>query len=237
MLRFDFVTLFPDMITGAMGHSMAQRAQKAGLIEVHTSNPRDFAIDAHNTVDDRPFGGSPGMLLLAPIVAACLDAIPRASTCRVVFPDPRGRLFGESAARDLTQAEQVIFVCGHYEGIDERIVDQYATDLFSLGDFVLTGGELPSLVMADAIMRKVPGVLGDQASLDADSHAAGLLSSPQFAKPREFRDESVPTELLNGNHAEIDRWHRQQALRLTRKNRPDLFCQAPLGEDDLNLLE
>ncbi|MBL8048839.1 MAG: tRNA (guanosine(37)-N1)-methyltransferase TrmD [Chthonomonas sp.] len=237
MLRFDFVSLFPEMIRGVMGESMAARAQANGLIEVHTSNPRDFATDKHRTVDDRPFGGSPGMLLLAPIMEACLASLSLREGDRVVFPDPRGRLFSEASARSLAEAPRVVFVCGHYEGIDERIVEKYATDLLSLGDFVLTGGELPSLVIADAIMRKVPGVLGDSASLDADSHASGLLSSPQFAKPREHDGVAVPEELHQGNHGEIERWHRRQALRLTRANRPDLFCQAPLGADDLNLLE
>lgn len=236
MLRFDFVTLFPEMIAPTFGVSMAGRAIEAGLVSMHCTNPRDFATDTHRTVDDRPFGGGPGMLLKAPIVAQAVDALPNLGGRRILVPDPRGRRFTESDARALALAPQVVFLCGHYEGIDERILEEYDAELFSVGDFVLTGGELPSLLFADAILRKIPGVLGEPESLEADSHAQGLLTGPQYTRPREWRSREVPEVLLSGDHQAVADWMRGQALNLTRRHRPDLFCQAPLAKADLDML-
>jgi tRNA (guanine37-N1)-methyltransferase len=235
MLRIDFVTLFPEMVLDALGHSIAKRAGEAGLAYYGASNPRDFTADKHRTVDDSPFGGGPGMLMKAEPVAQAIESVGTADA--IVMTDPTGPLFDQAAARELSGAGHIVFVCGHYEGIDDRIRQHYATHCFSIGDFVLTNGELPALVMADAIVRLLPGVLGSEESLEIDSHSDGLLSAPQFTRPEEWRGMAVPPVLLSGNHAEIARWKRREALRLTRSQRPDLFVRAELVEGDLKLLE
>jgi tRNA (guanine37-N1)-methyltransferase len=235
MLRIDFVTLFPEMVQGALGHSIPKRAREAGLADYGVANPRDFTTDKHRTVDDRPFAGGPGMLMKAEPVSQAIDSVGPADA--IVMTDPTGRHFDQAAARELSLFAHVVFVCGHYEGIDDRIRQKYATHVFSIGDFVLTNGELPALVMADAMVRLIPGVLGSEESLAIDSHSDGLLSAPQFTRPVEWRGLSVPSVLLSGNHAEIAKWKRREALRLTREQRPDLFGKAKLIESDLKLLE
>lgn len=237
MLRLDFVTLFPEMVEGALDHSILKRGRESGRLFFRTSNPRDFTSDNHRTVDDRPFGGGAGMLLKAEPVAAAIDSLGLVEGAAVVMPDPTGRLFRQSDAQTLAERPQVVFVCGHYEGIDDRVRQTYATHVFSLGDFVLTNGELPALVMADAIARLVPGVLGSAESLEQDSFGDGLLSAPQFTQPRNWRGLDVPEVLLSGDHARIAAWRRARALRTTRKSRPDLFARAPLTAKDLALLE
>lgn len=235
-MQVDFVTLFPEMVLGGLRHSVIDRAEKAGVATLGAVNPRDFATDAHKTVDARVFGGGPGMLMRADILDQALGSMQIQPGARVVFPDPCGYLFTDRHAREWATCERVIFVCGHYEGIDDRLVEKYATDRVSLGDFVLTGGELAAMVMADAVIRQIPGVLGDPESLDADSHSNGLLSYPQYTRPREFDGREVPEELLGGDHQAADKWRRQRALRLTRELRPDLFAQAQLTKADLDLL-
>jgi tRNA (guanine37-N1)-methyltransferase len=234
MLRLDFVTLFPEMVLGALGHSIMKRAQAADLVEFATRNPRDFTTDKHRTVDDNPFGGGPGMLMKAEPVGLAIESFGPADA--VVLTDPTGRLFTRGDAFTLARLHHVVFVCGHYEGIDDRVRLRFATHVFSIGDYVLTNGELPALVMADAVARLVPGVLGSEESLEIDSHADGLLSAPQFTRPEEWRGLSVPPVLLSGNHGEIERWKRRESLRTTREHRPDLFAKARLSEADLKLL-
>jgi len=234
MLRLDFVTLFPEMIQGVLGTSMMKRAADAKSVEFGTSNPRDYTTDKHRTVDDSPFGGGPGMLMKAEPVAQAIEALGKVDA--IVMTDPTGRLFTQGNAKRLSELGHVVFVCGHYEGIDDRIRQRYATDVFSIGDFVLTNGELPALVMADAIVRLIPGVLGSEESLSIDTHADGLLSAPQFTRPEVWRDLTVPPVLLSGNHGEIEKWKRVQSLEVTRQTRPDLFAKAHLTEKDLKLL-
>lgn len=235
MLRVQFVTLFPDMVLQAVGHSMLRRASDAGRVSFETADPRAFTRDKHRTVDDKPFAGGPGMLLKPEPVAQAIESLG-VEGAAIVFTEPTGTRFEQRHARELSQQPRVMFVCGHYEGIDERVRAHYATHAFSLGDFVLTGGELPALVMADAIVRLVPGVLGSEESLAIDSHADGLLSAPQFTRPEVWRDLEVPGVLLSGDHQAVARWKRQRALRLTRDVRPDLFCRATLEKADLDLL-
>ncbi|HVT14055.1 MAG TPA: tRNA (guanosine(37)-N1)-methyltransferase TrmD [Fimbriimonadaceae bacterium] len=235
MQRIDFVTLFPEMVFGVLGHSIMKRAEAAGHVAFGTSDPRDFTTDKHRTVDDSPFGGGPGMLMKAEPVAQAIEALGQADA--IVFTDPTGSLFTQSDAATLSRLAHVVFVCGHYEGIDDRVRERLATHTFSIGDYVLTNGELPALIMADAVVRLIPGVLGKEESLRIDSHADGLLSAPQYTRPEEWRGIPVPAVLLGGNHKEIERWKRRQALLLTRSNRPDLFARAAITDADLKSLE
>jgi tRNA (guanine37-N1)-methyltransferase len=235
--NFGFVTLFPEMIEQALSHSIMGRAQQDQIVNLETSNPRDFATDAHKSVDDTPFGGGPGMVMMAPLVQQAVQALDPQEGAEIILTDPAGEKFTQDAAEDLAGKSQVIFICGHYEGIDERVRTKIATRAYSVGDFVLTGGELPALTMADAIIRLLPGVLGDPESHRDDSHSNdGLLGFPLYTKPQEFLGESVPDVLLSGHHKNIARWRRQQQLIRTRIARPDLFCRADLKDDDLDLL-
>lgn len=236
-MKFGFVTLFPEMIEQALCHSILKRAQEAGYLSVQTSNPRDFATDPRKTVDDKPFAGGPGMLMMAPQVDAALQRLEPMPEAAVIVPDPTGVLFTQNLAQELSATPQAIWVCGHYEGIDERFVALRATHRVSLGDFVLTGGELPALVMADAVARLIPGVLGDAGSLTIDSHADGLLSAPQFTRPEVWEGLAVPEVLRSGDHGAIAKWKRREALRATRDRRPDLFARAMLEKGDADMLD
>ncbi|MBL8087934.1 MAG: tRNA (guanosine(37)-N1)-methyltransferase TrmD [Chthonomonas sp.] len=235
-LQLDFVTLFPEMIGPVLETSIVGRAVRRGDVAYGTVNPRDFATDTHRTVDDRPFGGGPGMLLRAPEMMAAIRSIPSAEGRRIVFFEPSGTMFRQADALRLAKSSAITFVCGHYEGIDQRVLDLCATDVFSMGDFILTGGELPALLIADAVVRTLPNALGSAESLVADSHSDGLLSAPQYTRPEEFEGMRVPEVLLSGDHGKIARWRRQMQLRTTRERRPDLFSTAPLSRDDLDLL-
>ncbi|MCW5938970.1 MAG: tRNA (guanosine(37)-N1)-methyltransferase TrmD [Fimbriimonadaceae bacterium] len=239
-MRIDFVTLFPEMVLGAVGHSILARAQAAGLAEFWATNPRDFATDKHRTVDDSPYGGGPGMVMMAPVVHAALESLeigaPGSRSCPVVLTDPAAPLFGQREAQRWAHEERLVFVCGHYEGIDERVRERLVTEAYSIGDYVLTGGELPALVMADAVVRLLPGVLGDPRSHEDDSHADGLLGFPLYTKPAEFLGSRVPEVLTSGDHAAVARWRRSRQLARTREERPDLFSRADLRPDDLGLL-
>jgi tRNA (guanine37-N1)-methyltransferase len=236
MLRIDFVTLFPEMVLDAVGHSILRRAAESEIVRFGAVNPREFTHDNHRTVDDSPFGGGPGMVMKCEPVAAAIESL-NAQNAAVLMTDPTGVPFTQAMAEELSRKEHVVFLCGHYEGIDDRVRKLFATHTVSIGDFVLTGGELPSLVMADAIVRLLPGALGCAQSLMADSHSDGLLSAPQFTRPESFREESVPEVLRSGDHGAVNKWRRKQALELTRKNRPDLFWRAELRKGDVKLLE
>jgi len=236
MLRIDFVTLFPKMVLDAVEHSILNRAADSKLVQYGAVDPRSFTHDKHRTVDDNPFGGGPGMLMKCEPLAAAIDSLFHDEDTAIVMTDPTGIPFTQSIAKELSQRKRVIFLCGHYEGIDDRIRKIYATHTVSIGDFVLTGGELPALVMCDSIVRLLPGALGSAESLQADSHADGLLSAPQFTRPETFRDENVPEVLRSGDHGAIEKWRRKQALQLTRVNRPDLFWKAGLTAKDVMIL-
>ena len=236
-MRIDFISLFPQMIHDAMAESVIGRGQANGLISVGTANPRDFCYDRHQKVDDTPFGGEPGMLIKIEPVALALASLKAHESAEVILTAPTGRLFKQADARALSGREHLIFLCGRYEGFDHRVEQVLATQVFSIGDYVLTNGELPSLVMADAIARLIPGVLGQPDSLKADSHSDGLLSAPNYTRPDVWRDTAVPEVLLSGNHKTIARWRRQESLRQTARVRPDLLAQVTLSKRDLELLE
>jgi tRNA (guanine37-N1)-methyltransferase len=235
-LRIDFVTLFPEMVLHAMRQSMLKRAEEAELTRYHAVDPREFTTDNHRTVDDKPYGGGPGMVMKPEPVAQAIRSLDLEEGTAVVLPDPTGLLFRQEDAAKLAATPRIVFVCGHYEGIDHRIVERFVTHRFSIGDYVLTGGELPALVMADAIVRLVPGVLGCGQSLEIDSHQGGLLSAPQYTKPQNWEGMEVPEVLRSGDHGAVERWKRQIALKITREQRPDLFCRAKLEKTDLDLL-
>jgi tRNA (guanine37-N1)-methyltransferase len=236
-LRLDFVTLFPEMVLDALGHSIPKRAEAAGLVAFSAINPRDFTTDVHRTVDDSPYGGGPGMVIKVEPIALAIEALVLEPGTAVVLTDPTGIPFTQAHAHELATKPKVVFLCGHYEGFDRRIEDLFATHVFSIGDFVLTGGELPALVMADAVIRLLPGALGCAESLEIDSHREGLLSAPQYTRPEEFRGMRVPPVLLSGNHAEIRKWRRREALLLTRSRRPDLWASVQLSKEDRRLID
>ncbi|HEY3782575.1 MAG TPA: tRNA (guanosine(37)-N1)-methyltransferase TrmD [Fimbriimonadaceae bacterium] len=236
MLRIDFVTLFPDMVLNAARHSMLLRAEQDGIVEFAATDPRTFTTDNHRTVDDKPYGGGPGMLMIPEPLFAALNKLQLEKGTAVVVPDPTGQVYNQNHAQELSQKKRVVFLCGHYEGIDERVIEKFATHRFSMGDYVLTGGELPALTIADSVVRLLPGVLGCEGSLGIDSHSDGLLSAPQYTRPESYAELAVPEVLKSGNHGAIETWKRKKALMLTRENRPDLFCRARLERKDLELL-
>ena len=241
MLRLDFVTLFPDLVRDALAHSMMRRAAEGGHAQFETVNPRDYCYDKHQKVDDVPFGGAAGMLIKAEPVALALEAINLTADFRepdveLIVTDPTGVRFDQQLAQELSAKRRVVFLCGHYEGFDQRVVTHFNARPVSIGDFVLTNGELPSLVMADAIVRLLPGVLGSADSLRADSHSDGLLSAPNFTRPEIWRGEAIPEVLRSGDHKAIERWRREQSLLATRRLRPDLLAKAKVDKPDLNVL-
>ncbi len=217
-----------------------KRAQDSNLVSVRAVSPRNFVHDSRKTVDDRSVGGGPGMVLMArPILSALeflgADPIQRLDNTAVVLTDPRGAVFNQKDAALLLSFDQVVMICGHYEGVDERIRTELTTHCFSIGDFVLTGGELPALAIADSVIRLIPGVLGDPESHQDDSFQSGILGHPLYAKPDVFLGKAIPEVLKTGNHKEISKWRRQQALLDTRKFRPDLFVKADLKPEDFDL--
>ena len=236
-MRFGFVTLFPDLVRACFGTSVLGRAVERGLISVEVADPRDFAYDRHRTVDDTPYGGGPGMLMKVEPLALALASLEPTEGSAVVATDPAGHPFTQEVACELSRFEHVVFACGRYEGFDERFVRRHATHRLSIGDYILTGGELPALVMADAVGRLVPGVLGDPGSLEQDSHSGdGLLGPPNYTRPPEYEGLAVPEVLLSGDHKAIAEWRRQESLKSTRKRRPDLLTRVRLEKGDSNRL-
>ena len=221
-MKIDVLTLFPAMFAGPLDESIIKRAREAGLLELQIHNLRDYAHDRHRTVDDRPFGGGPGMLLKPEPIFEAVEALARATT-RVVLLSPAGRQFSQAVAAELAQVGHLLLVSGHYEGFDERVREQLADDELSIGDYVLTNGALPAMVMIDAVTRLLPGVLGDDESARDESFSQGLLEYPQYTRPADFRGMKVPEVLLSGNHAEIAKWRAEQARLRTRQRRPDLL--------------
>jgi len=223
-MRIDIVTLFPEIFPGPLGESIVGRAAARNLVRINAVDLRNYADDARGTVDDKPYGGGPGMLMkVEPLVKAVEDL--RTPGCMVILTSPRGERFSQSAARELARQEHLIVIAGHYEGVDERAIELAVDREFSLGDFVLTSGNLAAMVMADAVVRLLPGVLGsDESSVD-ESHSSGLLEYPQYTRPPEFRGLAVPEILLSGDHGRVEAWRRAQSERLTRERRPDLWEQ------------
>jgi len=221
-MKIDVLTLFPAMFAGPLDESIIKRARTAGLLDLKIHNLRDWAHDRHKTVDDRPFGGGPGMLLKPEPLFEAIEELRRKSTL-VILLSPAGRQFNQAIARELARRKHLLLATGHYEGFDERVRAKLADDELSIGDYVLTNGALPAMVVIDAVARLLPGVLGDDESSRDESFSAGLLEYPQYTRPAEFRRMKVPDVLVSGHHAEIKKWRQEQAKRRTKERRPDLL--------------
>lgn len=232
-MRFDLFTLFPAICAAYAQESILKRAQEAALLQIHIHNIRDYATDKHHVTDDVPYGGGGGMVMKPEPVFAAVEAVLAADrTTPVILLTPQGRVFNQRVAQELTRHPRLALVCGRYEGFDERIRQHLATDEISLGDYVLTGGELPALSIIDAVARLIPGVLGDPTGAADDSHASGLLEYPHYTRPPEFRGWAVPEMLMGGDHGKIARWRRNEALRRTFLRRPDMLLTLDLDEAD-----
>ena len=221
-MRIDVLTLFPGMFTGPLDESILRRARQSGRLDLRIHNLRDWTHDKHRTVDDRPFGGGPGMLLKPEPIFEAVESL-RTENSRVILLSPAGRLFRQEIARELAKESHLILICGSYEGVDERVRTHLIDDELSIGDYVLTSGALPAMVIIDAVTRLLPGVLGDEQSAEEESFSNGLLEYPQYTRPAEYRGMRVPEILLSGNHEEIAKWRLQQAIERTRQRRPDLY--------------
>ena len=236
-MKFDILTLFPGMFSGPFDESIIRRAREKQLIDIRLHNIRDYATDRHQTADDAPYGGGAGMVMKVEPLAACIEAMKAHNpSSTVVMTSPQGRRLTHKVAAELALRPGLIIVCGRYEGIDERVRQLYVEDDISLGDFVLSGGEIAAMALVDSVTRLVPGALGSSESAEADSFCDGLLEYPQYTRPPEFRGLKVPEVLLSGNHELIRKWRRSQSLRRTRLLRPDLLADAELTEKDRKLL-
>ncbi len=238
-MRVDLVTIFPRMVEALLQEGVLARAVKGGRVTVAVHDLRDFTTDRHRVVDDVPFGGGPGMVLKPEPIFAAVDRIAaeHGPPDAIVVPSPAGRTLTHAVAAALGRRRHLVLICGRYEGIDERVCEGLGAEEVSIGDYVLTGGELPALVVLDAVTRLVPGVVGDEASVAQDSFATGLLDHPHYTRPAEFRGRAVPPVLLSGHHAEIARWRRREALRRTLARRPDLIERAALDEESKAVLD
>ena len=238
-MKIDIVTIFPAMVEASLAEGIVGRAIAGGRLDVRVHDLRDHASDRHRTVDDMPFGGGPGMVLKAEPLFAAVDAIraERGTPGAIVLTSPDGERFSHAAAVRLRAVGHIVVLCGRYEGVDERVRTGLATEAVSIGDYVLSGGELPALVIVDAVARLVPGVVGDEESVARDTFARGLLDYPQYTRPAEFRGMGVPPVLLSGHHAEIEKWRRREALSRTLERRPDLLEHVSLDAEDEALLE
>ena len=238
-MNFSILTLFPDMVMAGLTASIIGRAAKAGMLQIETVNIRDYSTNKHQKVDDYPYGGGAGMLMQAqPVYDAwrsVVDRIGRKPRC--IYMTPQGKTFTQKDAKAFALEEDLIFLCGHYEGIDQRVLEEIVTDYMSIGDYVLTGGELPAMVMVDAISRMVPGVLSNEESGSMESFEGNLLEYPQYSRPREWKGREVPEILLSGHHKNIEAWRRQQSILLTKERRPDLLEKAQLTEQERHWLE
>lgn len=236
-MRIDIMTLFPSLIEGVMQESIIGRAQAKGLIEIRATNIRDYALDKHHKADDEPYGGGRGMVMLPEPLYLCHEALTGGEHVHTVMMSAQGAPFNQAKARELLARERFIIVCGHYEGIDQRFIDTCVDEEISIGDFVLTGGEIPAMAVADAVCRMVPGVLPDETAFQEESHWNGLLEYPQYTHPAQWRGLEVPPVLLSGHHANIARWRHKMSLKRTRRDRPDLFAQwAPQDKQDKKIL-
>ncbi len=233
-MHFDILTLFPGMFAGAFDESIIKRAREAGLVTIDLHNIRDFGIGRHQLTDDTPYGGGGGMIMKPEPIFAAVETLlgKELKITPTILLTPQGRPFTQAVARELARQRRLLLICGRYEGVDERVHQYLVTDEISIGDYVLSGGEIPAMVLVDAVTRLIPGVLGDPAATFEDSHAEGLLEYPHYTRPPDFRGHAVPDVLLSGHHAEIVRWRRQQALRRTWERRPDLLRHAHLSDED-----
>ena len=225
---FDIMTLFPDLVNYVLGESVIGRAQKSGAIEVKCHNIRDYSKDKHRRIDDTPYGGGKGMLMMAPPIYDCFEAIVEAREIptekrKVVYMSPAGRVLNQSIAEELSECDHLVILCGHYEGVDRRIIDEIVDEEISIGDFVLTGGEIPACILVDSVARLVDGVLSDPECYLDESITGGLLEHPQYTRPYEFHGVKVPDVLISGHHENIAKWRKERSLELTKERRPDLL--------------
>ena len=236
-MRFDVMTLFPDMVRGVLGESIIGRAQTAGIIEIECHNIRDFSTDKHRKTDDTPFGGGVGMVMTCQPILDCYKSVrerisPDAKT-RVIYMSPKGAIFNHDTAKRLSEYDNLIFLCGHYEGVDQRVIDSVVDEEISIGDYVVTGGEIPACIVIDAVSRLKEGVLAAKECYEGESVASGILEYPQYTKPRVYDGMEVPEVLLSGDHKKIDRWRLEAAVEITRQRRPDMLAQHPEYEEML----
>lgn len=238
-MQFYIMTLFPEMVMQGLSTSIIGRAVNKGLLSIEAVNIRDYAFNKHNSVDDYPYGGGAGMLMQAEPVYQCYRALEEKMNKkpRVVYMSPQGKTFNQTMAEEFAQEEELVFLCGHYEGIDERVLEEIVTDYVSIGDYVLTGGELPAMIMVDAISRLVPGVLHNDVSAEFESFQDNLLEYPQYSRPEMWHDKKVPEVLMSGHHANIEKWRREQSVIRTARNRPDLLEKAELTEKEREIAE
>ncbi|MDE6957011.1 MAG: tRNA (guanosine(37)-N1)-methyltransferase TrmD [Lachnospiraceae bacterium] len=238
-MQFYIMTLFPDMVMDGLNTSIIGRAVNKGLLSIEAVNIRDYAFNKHNSVDDYPYGGGAGMLMQAEPVYQCYKALAEKieNRPRVVYLSPQGKTFNQTMAEEFAKEEELVFLCGHYEGIDERVLEEIVTDYVSIGDYVLTGGELPAMIMVDAVSRLVPGVLHNDVSAEFESFQDNLLEYPQYSRPEIWHDKQVPPVLLSGHHVNIEKWRREQSVIRTAENRPDLLEKAELSEKEKELCE
>jgi len=236
-MRIDIVTLFPNMFNGPFAESIIKKAIDRQLVTIAIHNLRDYTWDKHHIVDDYPFGGGPGMVLKAEPIFAAVEAIKGEEEVPVILLTPQGRLLCQEIVEQLASYERIILICGHYEGVDERVREYLVSDEISIGDYVLSGGELAAMVLVDAVVRQLPGALGSEASLEQDSHVTGLLQYPQYTRPQVYQGWEVPAVLVSGNHAQIAKWRREQSILRTLKRRPDMLEKAELMEEEKRLIK
>ena len=241
-MDIDILTLFPQMFQGPFSTGILERARENKLVSINLHNIRDYTHDKHHTADDYAFGGGAGMILKPEPIFEALESIkadikPGGGDLPVILLTPQGRLFSQQVAQELSRYSRLILICGHYEGVDERVAEHLVTDEISIGDYVLSGGELAAMVVVDAVVRLLPGVLGSEASLEDDSHVTGLLEYPQYTRPAVYKEWSVPEVLLSGNHAQVSKWRREQALRRTLERRPELLDRAELSREERQLVD
>lgn len=238
-MYIHILTLFPNMFTAPLGESIIKRAIDRGLVQIAIYNIRDYATDRHHVVDDSPYGGGPGMVLKPEPIFKAVESVlgeKGKSGIPVLLLTPQGRIFDQQAAQELARYREMVMICGHYEGVDERVRERLVTDEISIGDYILSGGELAAMVVVDAVVRQLPGALGSEASVGEDSHVGGLLEYPQYTRPQSFRGWEVPEVLLSGNHASIARWRREQSILRTLKRRPELLERAALSEKERRMV-
>lgn len=237
-MKIDILTLFPDMCEAFLGESIIGRAREAGKVEIQCHNIRDYTLDKHNRVDDAPYGGGMGMVMSAQPINDCLKAvIGDAPKPRVIYLSPKGKTFDQQKAMELANLDRIVLLCGHYEGVDERVLEKCVDEEISLGDFVLTGGEIAAVAVADAVSRLLPGVLSDDICFSEESHWNGLLEYPQYTRPAVWEGREVPEILLSGHHANIVKWRREKSIETTLKKRPEMLDNAELTKKDMEYLE
>lgn len=238
MMRIDILTLFPEMCNSVLGESIVGRARENGFVEINSINIRDYTADKHNRVDDAPYGGGTGMIMQTQPIYDCYKSLCETlgKKPKLIYMSPQGKVLDQQKVKELAKEENIAILCGHYEGVDQRIIDEIVDEEISIGDYVLTGGELPALILADSISRMLPGVLANDDAFQQESHYSHLLEYPQYTRPVVWHDMEVPQVLLSGHHANIEKWRREQSLKRTYERRPDMLKDANLGKNDKKYL-